>query len=86
MILGHKFIDLSLRRKKMNAKIEWFAQTSDKPYDRHQYKIEFDDGRSIIMDSYEELRNVWFEYVRTRKGAKVSVIDKKTQKEVKGFG
>ena len=70
----------------MNAKIEWFAQTSDEPYDRHQYKIEFDDGRSIIMDSYEELRRVWFEYVRTRKGAKVSVIDKKKQKEVKGFG
>ena len=65
---------------------DWFTCTSSEPYDRHQYKIEFDDGRSIIMDSYEELRNVWFEYVRTRKGAKVSVIDKKKQKEVKGFG
>jgi hypothetical protein len=39
---------------------------------------------SLMMDSYEELRRVWFEYVRTRKGAKVSVIDKK--KRTKGFG
>ena len=34
-----EFIDLCLRRKKMNPKIEWFAQTSDEPYDRHDCKL-----------------------------------------------
>jgi len=70
----------------MNKKVKWFEQTSDKLYDRHQYKLEFDDGRFITMDSYEELRRVWFQYCSnaiTSKGMIVTVIDKK--KEVKGF-
>jgi len=59
---------------------QYFEVTSDKPYNRHQYKITFDGGRSIVLNDYEELRRVWFEYVRTRKDVKVEVIDVK-----KGF-
>ena len=59
---------------------QYFEVTSDKPYNRHQYKITFDGSRSIVLNDYEELRRVWFEYVRTRKDVKVEVIDVK-----KGF-
>jgi len=69
----------------MNGKIEWFEQTSYEPYDRHQYKLEFDDGRSIVIDSYEELRAIWFEHIRNWNNVTVSVIDRK-QKSSKGFG
>ena len=37
-----------------------FKQTSDKPYDRHQYKIKFDDGKSILFPDYETMQHFWF--------------------------
>ena len=39
---------------------EWFAQTSDEPYDRHQYELQF-NGQSIIFDDYEQMRAYWFQ-------------------------
>jgi len=54
---------------------QYFEQTSDKPYNRHKYKIVFGDGKSIIMNNYEELRRVWFEYIRNWNDVKVEVLD-----------
>ena len=28
--------------------------TSDKPYNRHKYKLTFVDGRSIVFDDYKD--------------------------------
>ena len=30
-----------------------FKQTSDKPYDRHEYKLVLKNGKSITVDDYE---------------------------------
>ena len=62
---------------------QYFKQTSDLPYDRHKYKIVFKDGRSILLNNYDEMRGVWFEYVRNWGDAKVEVLDNNTQP--KGF-
>ena len=61
---------------------EWFAQTSDKPYDRHTYELVFNDGRkSIIFDDYDQMRLHWFECVRNWGDCKVNVLDIKKQKK-----
>jgi hypothetical protein len=59
---------------------EWFEQTSDEPYDRHQYQLEC-NGQSIIFDDYDHLRAYWFESVRNWGNCKVNVLDRKQNKK-----
>ena len=33
-----------------------FNQTCDKPYDRHNYKLIFTNGREVIFDNYEDVQ------------------------------
>ena len=37
--------------------------TSDKPYNRHKYKLTFVDGRSILFDDYNIFRMLWIDYM-----------------------
>ena len=37
----------------------WFTHTSDKPYDRHHYKLHTKNNKSILFDNYEQLGSVW---------------------------
>lgn len=37
-----------------------FIQTSDGLYDRHYYKLIFNNGKEKIFDDYTELREFWF--------------------------
>ena len=62
-----------------------FEQTSDKPYDRHQYQLEC-NGQSIIFDDYDQLRAYWFQSVRNWKDAKVNVLDRKQNKKKSNGG
>ena len=39
-----------------------FEFTSDKPYDRHNYKLKLKNGKSIILKDYETLRSMWYQY------------------------
>lgn len=39
---------------------ESFTQTSDLPYDRHRYKLVYTNGQSIIFESYQEVREAWW--------------------------
>ena len=60
----------------------YFYQTSDKPYDRHNYRLELDERKnSIEFEDYEQLRAYWFECARNWKGCKVIVLDKKQNKK-----
>ena len=38
-----------------------FTQTCDKPYDRHHYKMVYSNNQSIVVDSWEKVRQVWWE-------------------------
>ena len=43
-------------------KLKTFTNTSDAPYDRHKYKVLLSDGREIILEDYEYVRAVWYQY------------------------
>jgi len=67
----------------------YFKQTSDEPYDRHQYRLDFEEGKSIIFDDYEQMRSFWFEKIRNWHECTVTILDKDVQKKsrnTKGFG
>jgi hypothetical protein len=62
-----------------------FKQTSEEPYDRHDYKLIFSDGNSLILDNYEDIGYIWTltEKYNLRY---VEVLDKKDKKsKAKGF-
>ena len=62
---------------------EFFRQTSDEPYDRHNYRLTYSNNQSIIVESYEEVREAWFNTPAMFK-SHVEVLDKKQKKKSKG--
>ena len=60
--------------------MDWFEQTSNEPYDRHQYQLDF-QGKSIIFDDYDQMRAHWFNYIRNWGNATVTVLDRKQSKK-----
>jgi hypothetical protein len=65
--------------------METFKQTSDDPYDRHDYKLVFSDGKTLVFDNYEDLQLVWFQSP-WQFLSHVEVLDKKKKKtKSKGF-
>ena len=62
----------------------YFGQTSDKPYDRHQYKIVHKD-HSFVLTSWDEVQEWWWNNNNSPTfDAVVHVIDK-PKKKSKGF-
>jgi hypothetical protein len=58
-----------------------FKQTCDKPYDRHHYKLVYDDGREVVFDNYEDVQLTWFQQA----GNFLSHIEVLDKKRSKGF-
>ena len=63
----------------------YFTQTSDGSYDRHIYRVVLKDGRSAMLDDYEQVRQMWWNYDSSLL-KHVEVIDKPKSKKKKGFG
>ena len=61
----------------------YFTVTSDKPYDRHDYKIIRKDGETMVVDSWELAREIWWN-TPSFSLSHIEVLDKKTNKK-KGF-
>lgn len=59
-----------------------FKQTSDEPYNNHDYKLVYSNNQSVIFDNYEDLRLAWYNTPEQFRGH-VEVLDKK---QPKGFG
>ena len=59
-----------------------FKQTSDEPYDKHDYKLVYSNNQSVIFDNYEDLRLAWYHTPEQFRGY-VEVLDKKTKKGFK---
>ena len=61
---------------------ETFKQTSDKLYDRHNYKLVYSNGQEVIYDNYQDVQESWWntpsDFV-----SHIEVLDKKDKK---GFG
>ena len=58
------------------ASTPYFTQTSAESYDRHDYVIEFGNGRQQLFGDYETMREFWWTHVQLSKMT-VSVLDKK---------
>tara|TARA_B100000900_G_C20152629_1_gene542513 strand:- start:45 stop:278 length:234 start_codon:yes stop_codon:yes gene_type:complete len=66
---------------------QFFEETSNKPYDRHHYKIDC-TSKSFVVESWQEVQEYWWNNCRSPffEGAVVEVLDKpKTKKKSKGF-
>ena len=61
---------------------EFFKQTSDELYDRHDYKLVYITGDEKVFDNWESVQLKWFQTTNNVL-SHVEVIDKKTSK---GFG
>ena len=57
----------------------YFTVTSDEPYDRHEYKIIRKDGETMVVDSWELAREIWWN-TPSFSLSHIEVLDKK-----KGF-
>jgi|TARA_X000000950_G_scaffold265470_1_gene339775 hypothetical protein len=64
----------------------YFNQTSDLPYDRHQYEFVYSNGQHLIFDSWEDVRGEWFN-MPSRFKSHINVLDikQKKKKTTKGF-
>ena len=60
----------------------FFEQTCNKPYDRHHYKIVC-KSKSIVLQSWEEVQEYWWNNIAFYPDMIVEVIDK--PKTTKGF-
>ena len=63
-----------------------FSQTCHKPYDRHDYKLVYINGKTVVYDDYMDLQAVWFQTAHQFL-SHVEVLDKKkkTKTNPKGF-
>ena len=64
---------------------QFFEQTSDKPYDRHHYKIVC-NTKSFVVESWQEVQEYWWNNCRSPffQGTIIETIDKPKSKS-KGF-
>ena len=64
-----------------------FTQTSDAPYDRHEYKLVLKNGKSIHLPDYESARNMWWNMCAMGGCSHIEVVDpvKKKSSGGKGF-
>ena len=60
---------------------QWFAQTSDKCYDRHHYKIVC-QNKSFVVESWDEVQEYWWNNMHIQTPT-IEVLDK--PKSNKGF-
>ena len=63
---------------------EFFEQTCDKPYNRHQYKLFRNyNQKELIFDSWEQVQSYWF-HTPSQFLSHIEVLDKK-KKTTGGF-
>ena len=60
----------------------YFQVSSDKPYDRHIYRLHLTDGRYVDFEDYENLHATWFQTAKMFLNS-VEVLDVK--QKPKGF-
>jgi hypothetical protein len=64
---------------------EFFQQTSNEPYLRHDYKVYYTTKKSEVFDNYEDVQRTWFQTANQFLDY-VEVLDRKKPKKPKGKG
>ncbi len=61
--------------------MEVFSQTSDAPYDRHNYEIVLKTGKTVFFDDWEGAQGYWFVHQQIPDYSDyVNVLDKSKKK------
>ena len=47
---------------KKPQELKTFTSTCDKDYDRHTYKLVLKNGKALILEDYEMVRQYWYQY------------------------
>ena len=42
--------------------VETFKSTSYALYDRHRYKLHLNNGRSVVVEDYDMVRQCWYQF------------------------
>ena len=58
---------------------EFFQQTSDEPYNRHDYKLVYTNGNTKVFEDHQEFMAAWFQYPKQLL-SHGEVLDKKVKK------
>ena len=53
---------------------EVFTSYCDKPYDRNKYKLHLKNGKAIILEDYDQVRQFWYQFRQQMNH--VEVLDK----------
>lgn len=66
---------------------EFFQQTSDVSYNRHNYELVLKSGKTVLFDDWEDVQGYWFTYNQVPDYLDyVKVLDKlKKKSKVSGF-
>ena len=67
------------------SSIQTFTQTSDKPYDRHSYRVNLIGGKSVTFDGWMEATNYWMCHSPLGGVVSIEVIDKVNKRVPIGF-
>ena len=59
--------------------LQWFDQTSNEPYNRHDYKLVYTNGNTKVFEEYQEFMVAWFQYPKQLL-SHGEVLDKKVKK------
>ena len=62
---------------------EIFTTYCDKLYDRHHYRINFSDGRYVVIEDYQTAKYFWYE--NRKDVVNIEIIDTKVRRSPKGF-
>ena len=77
--------NLSPEDRVMSGLPEFFEQTSNESYVRHDYKLCYTTGKIEVYSDYEDLRNAWWNIPDILR-SHCEVLDKKNKKQKsKGF-
>lgn len=64
-----------------------FSQTSDAPYDRHNYEIVLKSDKKVFFDNWADAQGYWFVHAQIPDYLDcVNVLDKKKTKSTKSKG
>ena len=48
-----------------------FESYCDKPYDRHTYKLTLSNGKAIILEDYDQVKQFWYQFRQQLKSLEV---------------
>lgn len=63
-----------------------FSQTSDIPYDRHDYEVVLSSGKKVFFDNWADTQNYWWMNCQIPDFLNYILVKDKQKIKSKGFG